>query len=218
MSAEKPKELYRGRTVDPKDLNPEFFQQPLTAGEKEVDADGNRPDGNEHGVYMSDNAGMVRSTDYSNPRQGTPDNDVPRFHDGRSMTRLEVPRVGVMYRISTDGLEIREPHIGDVLKTHMLGREWIADEVPTSHYEPTRIVLSPDSMHDSRAWEIDDEHSPLEVVLSEVEKENANRRGLLALLAARVSELTPQQRAHDRTIKKIIEEIRAFHAESKQSA
>lgn len=135
----KPEKLYRGFVLSPDNLSLEKFKEVMNPTE----TSGN--DGNEKGVYMTDNSTMVESTNYSNFSVGGV--EVPLHDSGRGKTnRIDLPGVGVVLEITTDNLPIREPKISSVWKGHynngFAGKEWISDTVTPDKYRVKRLSLA----------------------------------------------------------------------------
>ncbi len=140
-------ELYRGIRLTAPEVTEAFFGQTLVPGSEGLDADGNPvvADGNELGVYMSDNKQMVLDV-YGRPRAGLAVPNSPLFCRYPNNPRpVEYPLVGVICAITTEGLAVREPRITNALlgvyNNGYAGKEWIADSVPPTHYRPTQLVL-----------------------------------------------------------------------------
>lgn len=146
----KPDTLYRGVKISYKDLPDfKFSGEDLVVNyEPIIDEQGRKTvsDGNEYGVYMSDNLSMVEYA-YGN-----------LHHDGTPISKLQInyqqiaiPDVAVIYQIDTDGLDIREPFISDALQGHynngFQGKEWIADTIPADHYDLRRVRIGEDILH-----------------------------------------------------------------------
>lgn len=149
----KPSVLYRGLKVDYNSLqNFEFSGVDLKVNYAPIiDQYGRKTvtDGNEYGVYMSDNLSMVTSAYGDLHHDGIP------IHNNLSIynERIMIPSVAVIYRINTNGLDVRKPFIVDYLKGHynngFQGDEWIADIVPASNYELYRVRIGADILHDA---------------------------------------------------------------------
>ena len=149
----KPSVLYRGLKVDYNNLqNFEFSGVDLKVNyDPIIDKYGRKTvsDGNEYGVYMSDNLSMVTSAYGDLHHDGIP------IHNNLSIynERIMIPSVTVIYQINTEGLDIRKPFISDQLKGHynngFQGDEWIADIVPANNYELYRVRIGADILHDS---------------------------------------------------------------------
>uniref|UniRef100_UPI003FF13713 hypothetical protein n=1 Tax=Candidatus Ventrenecus sp. TaxID=3085654 RepID=UPI003FF13713 len=149
----KPSVLYRGLKVDYNSLqNFEFSGVDLKVNYAPIiDQYGRKTvtDGNEYGVYMSDNLSMVTSAYGDLHHDGIP------IHNNLSIynERIMIPSVAVIYRINTNGLDVRKPFIVGYLKGHynngFQGDEWIADIVPASNYELYRVRIGADILHDA---------------------------------------------------------------------
>ena len=149
----KPSVLYRGLKVDYNSLqNFDFSGVDLKVNYAPViDQYGRKTviDGNEYGVYMSDNLSMVTSAYGDLHHDGIP------IHNNLSIynQRIIIPSVAVIYKINTDGLDVRKPFISDQLKGHynngFQGKEWITDIVPANNYTLYRVRIGADILHDA---------------------------------------------------------------------
>ena len=106
-------------------------------------------DGNEYGVYMSDNLSMVTSAYGDLHHDGIPIHNNLFIYNERIM----IPSIAVIYQINTDGLDVRKPFISDQLKGHynngFQGDEWIADIIPANNYALYRVRIGADILHDA---------------------------------------------------------------------
>lgn len=149
----KPSVLYRGLKVDYNSLqNFKFSGVDLTVNYAPIiDQYGRKTvtDGNEYGVYMSDNLSMVTSAYGNLHHDGIPIHNNLSIHN----ERIIIPSVAVIYQINTDGLNVRKPFISDQLKGHYnngyQGDEWIADIVPANNYALYRVRIGADILHDA---------------------------------------------------------------------
>lgn len=149
----KPSVLYRGLKVDYNSLqNFEFSGVDLKVNYAPIiDQYGRKTvtDGNEYGVYMSDNLSMVTSAYGDLHHDGIP------IHNNLSIynERIMIPSIAVIYQINTDGLDVRKPFISDQLKGHynngFQGDEWIADIIPANNYALYRVRIGADILHDA---------------------------------------------------------------------
>lgn len=149
----KPSVLYRGLKVDYNSLqNFKFSDVDLTVNYAPIiDQYGRKTvtDGNEYGVYMSDNLSMVTSA------YGDLHHDGIAIYNNLSIhnERIIIPSVAVIYQINTDGLNVRKPFISEQLKGHynngFQGDEWIADIVPANNYVLYRVRIGADILHDA---------------------------------------------------------------------
>lgn len=147
----KPGTLYRGLKIDYNSLQSfQFSDVDLIVNYPPIiDKYGRKTvkDGNEYGVYMSDNLSMVEEA------YGNLHNDGVIIHANLVIdyNRIMIPSIGIIYKINTDGLDIREPFISDTLRGHynngFQGKEWIADVVPSSNYSLYRIRIGSDMLH-----------------------------------------------------------------------
>ena len=151
MGQEKPKVLYRGVTISYDLLKDFHFDgHPLVPPhEPKIDAQGRKTvgDGNEYGVYMTDNLSMVEIA-YGRPTTG----GTPLLKRFDERDDISMPEVGIIYEINTDGLDIREPWISSQLRGHynngFEGKEWIADEIPEANYSIKKVSIGADLIHD----------------------------------------------------------------------
>lgn len=150
----KPSVLYRGLRIDYNNLpNFKFSGVDLVVNyEPLIDKYGRKTvsDGNEYGVYMSDNLEMVESAYGNLHNHGIP------VYNNLSICNIQVkiPSVAIIYEINTENLDIREPFITDYLKGHYnngaQGKEWITDKVPADSYRLHRIRIGSDFLHDQK--------------------------------------------------------------------
>ena len=149
----KPSVLYRGLKVDYNSLqNFEFSGVDLKVNYAPIiDQYGRKTvtDGNEYGVYMSDNLSMVTSAYGDLHHDGIPiHNNLSTYNE-----RIMIPSIAVIYKINTDGLDVRKPFISDQLKGHynngFQGDEWIADIIPANNYALYRVRIGADILHDA---------------------------------------------------------------------
>lgn len=154
MDSGKPQFLYRGIVVDEKLLiEKPVFGIDLTPPNPPIyDEKGRKAvrDGNEYGVYMSDYKAVA--TDVyaaASMSDGTPLNSKVRI--GNRALMISVPAVGIVYRISTEGLDIHKPWITESLKgvynNGYKGNEWVVDRVPVSHYTVDKVIVGEDILH-----------------------------------------------------------------------
>lgn len=149
----KPSVLYRGLKVDYNSLqNFEFSGVDLKVNYAPIiDQYGRKTvtDGNEYGVYMSDNLSMVTSAYGDLHHDGIPIHNNLFIYNERIM----IPSIAVIYQINTDGLDVRKPFISDQLKGHynngFQGDEWIADIIPANNYALYRVRIGADILHDA---------------------------------------------------------------------
>lgn len=148
----KPATLYRGIKIDYNRLQDfQFSGVDLVVNYAPIiDQYGRKTvgDGNEYGVYMSDNLQLVEEVYGNLHHDGIP------VHDNLAICheRVMIPSVAVIYKINTEGLDIRRPFITRYLTGHYnngyQGDEWIADAVPAHNYELYRVRIGADILHD----------------------------------------------------------------------
>ena len=151
MENAKPEFLYRGVIVNEKLLKEkQIYGIDLTPpNPPKYDEQGRKTvgDGNEYGVYMTDNFAMA---DYAYGKPTTGGKPLLRRFDERD--DISMPEVGIIYEINTDGLDIREPWISSQLRGHynngFEGKEWIADEIPEANYSIKKVSIGRDLLHD----------------------------------------------------------------------
>lgn len=170
----KPSVLYRGLKVNYNNLqNFQFTGVDLTVNYAPIiDQYGRKTvtDGNEYGVYMSDNLSMVTSAYGNLHHDGIPIHNNLSIHN----ERIIIPSVAVIYQINTDGLNVRKPFISDQLKGHynngFQGDEWIADFVPANNYVLYRIRIGNDILHDAEDIDLLKTDNISEQVKQQIEK------------------------------------------------
>lgn len=190
----KPSVLYRGLKIDYNNLNNfEFSGVDLVVNYAPIiDKYGRKTvaDGNEYGVYMSDNLNMVTSA-YGN-----------LHHDGILVSkdleinheRIMIPSVAVIYEINPTGLNIRKPFISKELKEHynngFQGNEWIADTVPANNYKLYRVRIGKDILHDAEDIDLTKEKD----IKISVQQELEMRKYRLELFANAIGKLPSVKR------------------------
>ena len=154
----KPKDLYRGIVLGYRDFQDvKWYDSDIRVHyEPLIDEYGRKivSDGNEYGVYMSDNLDMVLNA-YGNPRsKGTPLENSPQLIISGARSMVNIPSIGIVYHINTDGMDIREPFICDALGGHynngFYGKEWIADVVPKGNIEIVNVKIARDLLHNEQ--------------------------------------------------------------------
>jgi len=167
-----PQKLYRGirLSCDMIASGIKWHDVPLRVHyEPHIDANGRKivSDGNEYGVYMSDNI-LVADLAYSKVADITPSNlknvvdkDLTLMFNMCSYNiHVALPEIGIIYEIDTTGLNVRKPWISmslnAVYNNGFSGNEWIADEVPISNYRVKTIKVGADLLHDQQIIEVSD--------------------------------------------------------------
>lgn len=169
----KPSKLYRGLKINYDNIDSyDFVSADLIVNyEPLIDAQGRKTvtDGNEYGVYMSDNRSMVEAAYGNLHRDGLPLSNITINYE-----RIFVPSVGVIYEIDTNGLDIKKPFITSNLKglynNGFQGNEWIADRVPASNCRVIRIRVGSDILHEQKDLDISDLTNIKETIKAELER------------------------------------------------
>ena len=99
-------------------------------------------DGNEVGVYTTDNIEMPKEA-YGDPNRGSKHKIIEGFENIRlgsenNYYNIEEPSIGLIYEIDTYGIPtLRQPHLfGPYGENNGYGgHEWIADRIPSSNYK-----------------------------------------------------------------------------------
>ncbi len=158
-SRQKPKELYRGVTLDYNTLNRiRFYGVDLVPYyEPIIDSLGRKTDkaGNEYGVYMSDNYQMSSDV-YASASDlvGVPiDKDFMIRVSGLQMM-IRIPNVEVLYKIDPTNIDVHRPWITSYLEGTYHNDEWVAERVPASEYAVTRLTIGSDLLHDKENVDI----------------------------------------------------------------
>ena len=208
---EVPKTLYRGVVLPASEVNSGLLSQALVPGSEKIDEQGRRVvhDGNEYGVYMTDNPSMVQSAYGSPSDYGDNLPDSPSFKwRGLPGSRVQAPQVGITYQIDTNGLDVRKPFILEHWKGHynngFKGDEWIADSVPAANHEITRLKIGRDLLHGPKVIEVGDDP---EVAFEELRLELDRRLGRLAVACDLIEALPASSRLNDFLIKDVLASI-----------
>ena len=210
MASEVPKYLYKGivinyeqlQSFDFKDKDLEVPYEPI------MDEQGRKTvlDGNEYGVYMTDNETMVDSA-YGNVHGGgTKIGEDIKIGDPPEDIKL--PNIGITYKINTEGMEVHEPWISDSLKGHynngFQGKEYISERVPKENYTVTKIKIGKDLLHDEEEIEVDS----LETAGEKVKRIMEERKERLEVFAKEMSKVSENKRRQFRRDEKdILKEI-----------
>lgn len=193
----KPKDLYRGITLNYEDAKNMSWENVDLVCNKDplIDSHGRKTvhDGNEYGVYMSDNL-SVASQIYAFPSSPIKKiENSPVF--GKSMhDTICGPQIGILYHIDTEGVNIREPFICSSLtgdyNNNRPGKEWIADRVPSKNVNVMHVHIGSDILHGEKIIVNDGS-----INLSEaVDREITNRLSRLQELANEISGLSELER------------------------
>ena len=149
----KPKVLYRGIKFSFDKLAEIKLSgvDMVTTSAPVIDKDGNKliGDGNEYGLYMSDNKEMVLGA-YGDLHRDEM-TIQPDITVGSSQEKIGIPKIAITYEIDTQGIDIRMPKISRDMGGHynngFAGDEWIADIIPASNYKVIRIRIGKDILH-----------------------------------------------------------------------
>lgn len=184
--------LYRGVCVNVSEISE------LALGDKEIrlnyepiiNENGEKTvkDGNEYGVYMSDNKNMVEDAYGKVHTFGEPVSTIKYKDKGLPMS-VTKPRVSVVYEINSENLpNLRRPRITSVLEGHYNngygGDEWICDYIPKENYSVARICIGYDSLFESKSFDVKGK-SPNDIkvlVETEVGKREKNLREFASIL------------------------------------
>ena len=190
----KPSVLYRGIKVDYNSLqNFKFSGVDLKVNYAPIiDQYGRKTvtDGNEYGVYMSDNLHMVTSAYGDLHHDGLPIyNNLSIYNE-----RIMIPSVAVIYQISTEGLDVRKPFISDQLKGHynngFQGDEWITDFVPANNYTLYRVRIGGDVLHDAEDIDL----SKTDDISEQIKQKLEMRKYRLETFANAMERMSPMKR------------------------
>jgi len=188
--------LYRGVVIDYETLkNYRFFGVELRPPYKpSLDNQGRKivGDGNEYGVYMSDNL-IVAEKYYAN--SNTQNKNIPLLNSPKLQHNevLSIPSVGIVYTINSKGINARQPWITTGLRGQynngIDGHELIADSIPPQNYAVSRIMIGRDYLHDDELVECTD------ILLAEKQtKEKVEmRKYRLELFANELRTLPPEK-------------------------
>lgn len=194
METKIPETLYRGVVIQYPALKDfHFFGVDFTPVEKAITEGQNiREDGNEVGIYMSDNQSMVYSA-YGNVHgSGTPLSYTIRV--GHHQAIIGIPDIGICYKIKTQGLNIKKPFVSNVLMGHynngFQGDEYIADFIPKENITVTRIQIGEDYLHEEEFVDVSD----VEKAEAETKRILEERKRNLQELLKALEKMTPLQR------------------------
>lgn len=194
METKIPEFLYRGVVIDYSTLKDfHFFGVDLSPFEKgTADNPNKRQDGNEVGIYMSDNPIMVNNA-YGNAHStGTSLSNTIRV--GYQQDKIGMADIGICYQIKTQGLAIRKPFVSNTLMGHynngFAGDEYITDFIPKENVTVTRIQIGEDYLHDEEFVNISD----IEKADIETKRIMEERKRNLQELLKSLEKMTPLQR------------------------
>ncbi len=197
MHIEKPQYLYRGIKLNYDLLNQiQFFGVDIKPYyEPIIDSQGRSTvtDGNEYGVYMTDNLTMVQNA-YA--RVSMDDGLTLRKDLGRMFPPLKIPSVGIVYEIETEGLDVHKPWLADYLNGHynngFEGDEWVVESIPADKYHVMEATIGPDWLHEAEKVDVSDMQKAETFIKDTVE----TRKQRLELLGQELAKLSPFKRMH----------------------
>lgn len=189
--------LYRGVVIGYNDLKDfKFFGVDLKPYKAPLIDDQGRQtveDGNEYGLYMTDNKSMVYSAYGSVHNGGTKINSSIQI--GFPPTSISIPNIGISYKISTKKIEMRKPWIVSHLTGHynngFKGDEYITDVVPSGEYEISRIEIGSDFLHASEELDVSD----IKKAEEELKNKMDMRKYRLELFVDTISKMPAPKRA-----------------------
>lgn len=157
--------LYRGIVIsDDQIKTAPYFNTTLTPFHPaKMDAQGRKTigDGNEYGIYMSDNLTMVECS-YGKVRKyhGRALSPAMRISINGAPAPVTYPSIGVIYTVNANGLQVREPWLCKSMSGHynngFEGKEWVVDAIPASNYTINKMVLSADWLHPEQTFIVSD--------------------------------------------------------------
>ncbi|MGI0134263.1 MAG: hypothetical protein ACREBW_04820 [Candidatus Micrarchaeaceae archaeon] len=205
-----PDTLYRGIIMPAHEVDEKLYTADLVPGTKKIAPNGEAvvADGNEYGVYMTDNVDAAAGV-HGAPKHGDKLPGSPAFsYHGDRRAHLDVPRVGVVYEISTKGLNVRPPKLqpqwsGGQYNSGWSGKEWLVeDKVPVSHHTMRQLTVGSDLLHPVKHFVVEsDPEKAIEAVQDEVRR----RVGRLALLSIDIGQLTTERRRNEFAVAKVVQ-------------
>lgn len=144
-------------------------------------------DGNEYGIYMSDNRQMVLDV-YSNSR--STGNLLTNTKIG--LDPITIPAIGIAYQIDTRNVVIRKPRLykfESLNNNGYIGDEWIADRIPSDSYQIIRVRIGSDYLHPSEDIDVTNPNEIQNRVIEIVEKRIIGLKEMLEEL----KDISPQK-------------------------
>ncbi len=181
---QKPEILYRGIHLSYDELKNFNFDDDLVVPYQPIINENGQEtvlDGNEYGVYMTDNLQMVKDV-YGNAH-GPGTNLYPNFNFNGH--QIAIADVGIVYEINTDNLDIHKPRITSLLSSvynnGFKGDEWITQSpIPFNNFRILRIIIGEDVLHDRQEIKITDDLGRLKEEIIKILDERKFRLQLLA--------------------------------------
>lgn len=195
-----PEYLYRGMCISYEELKDFVFtgidmELPY---EPYIDEQGRKTvsDGNEYGIYMSDNPKMPLNAYANATNKGNGVYVNPPLFMGNRMGYVMIPDVGICYKISTKNLNVRNPWISDTLQgvynNGWSGDEWITDKIPAENYEIMQVMIGQDMLHDTQYIELNDIEHLQENIMTILEQ----RKARLEVFAQEMSKIPENKRKY----------------------
>jgi|GEM_PF-2496217 hypothetical protein len=207
-----PDTLYRGIVLPAHAIDYKLHSADLVPGTKQVDSftgEVTVADGNEYGVYMTDNPDAATSV-HGAPKHGDKLPGSPVFsYQADRQAHLTVPRVGVVYEIDTTGLNVRPPKLkpqwsGGQYNSGWQGKEWLVeDKIPASNHRMRQLTVGADLLHPAKHFVV--EKDP-QVAIEAVQHEIRRRVGRLALLSIDLGTLPEARRKNEFAVGRVIQE------------
>lgn len=192
-----PEYLYRGMCIRYEDLNNFTFSgvDMKLPYEAYIDEQGRETvrDGNEYGIYMSDNPKVVMHSYGNATKVGNGTYINPHVALGIRKEYVKIPDVGICYKIFTKNLNIKKPWIRDEFQrgnNGYDGNEWITDKIPAENYEIMQVNIGKDILHDEQDVELDDVENLSQRVIEIMEQ----RKSRLEIFAQEMSRFLDKQR------------------------
>ncbi len=193
-----PEYLYRGMCIRYEDFKDFIFSgvDMELPYEPYIDEQGRKTvhDGNEYGIYMSDNPKVVKHAYGNSTNTGSGTYINPPLIIGGRNDYVMIPDVGVCYKISTKNLNVRIPWISNELKgvynNGWNGDEWIVDKIPAENYEIMQVMIGKDMLHDAQYMELDDINHLKEKTIAILEQ----RKARLEVFAQEMSKISESKR------------------------
>lgn len=190
-----PQFLYRGILIDYNNLSDFTIDGvPMVMPYKPyIDSEGRETvhDGNEYGIYMSSNLQMSKNV-YGKSNFGSSklSDDIYLGGLGGDKRYITLPQLEVIYKISTNNLQVRKPWIQDELQgvynNGFSGEEWIADEIPSENYERLSLKVSNDILHD--------EEEVTNLNIEQIKNIFEGRKNRLNVLINEMQKISPEER------------------------
>lgn len=210
----RPETLYRGMRLDYNQLKNYSFARDITLPPEFIYRDGMKcvMDGNEYGIYMSDNERMVDKS-YAEVTEHDVDEIDHNIRIGMYKVRVGLPKIGIKMEIATDGLNIKEPYICQqmqgVYNNGFQGKEWISTEdIPLNNISYTKVCMGPDILHEEK----DFTGTPLSRMKDSLTKEMEVRNKRLQTLVSELRNVPPNALARADT-ENLSKDLRLMYGE-----